>query len=119
MSVQVTNEDRMRLHQNLVSCRRSLIDSQKLKKPNMEDSGFFRNTLRRLSTRKLDKFRAEALANEQGEVYKGFPHSFWAFSKSALSQTMSCMNDNEESQALEVFNLILTYSGLINATRGE
>ena len=49
---QVTNEDRMRLHQNLVNCRRALIDSGQLRKPTGEGAdggaGFFKNTLRRL-----------------------------------------------------------------------
>jgi hypothetical protein len=65
---QVTNEDRMRLHHNLVNCRRALIDAGQLKKPG-DDAGsganFFKNTLRRLSVRKMEKYRAEALANEQ------------------------------------------------------
>ena len=65
---QVTNEDRMRLHHNLVNCRRALIDCGQLKKPGDDAGGganFFKNTLRRLSVRKMEKYRAEALANEQ------------------------------------------------------
>ena len=116
---QVTNEDRMRLHQNLVNCRRALIDSQQLKKPIDDGTGFFKNTLRRLSTKKMDKLRAEALANEQGEVYKGHSHAFWAFTKTSMSQTLSVMADNDEQQALEVFNLILTYAGLSAANKGS
>ena len=59
----------MRLHHNLVNCRRALIDSNQLKKPGDEAGGakFFKNTLRRLSVRKMEKYRAEALANEQVE----------------------------------------------------
>ena len=49
----------------------------------------------------------------QGEVYKGFSHAFWAFNKGSMSQTISIMeSETEEVQALEVFNLILTYAGL-------
>jgi len=57
----------MRLHHNLVNCRRALIDAGQLKKPGDEAGGakFFKNTLRRLSVRKMEKYRAEALANEQ------------------------------------------------------
>jgi hypothetical protein len=59
----------MRLHHNLVNCRRALIDCGQLKKPGDEAGGgganFFKNTLRRLSVRKMEKYRAEALANEQ------------------------------------------------------
>lgn len=116
---QITNEDRMRLHQNLVNCRRALIEQNLVKKPldgGGDGSNFFKNTLRRLSVKKMEKFRAEALANEQGEVYKGFTHIYWAFSKATMSQTLSSMTEGDEQQALEVFHLILTYAGLMQNT---
>ena len=115
----MTNEDRLRLHQNLVNCRRNLIDSQSLRKPLDDGAGghnFFKNTLRRTSGKKLDKYRAEALVNEQGETYNGHSHAYWAFCKVALAQTLLHMNELDEMQALEVFNLILTYAGLIIPT---
>jgi hypothetical protein len=60
----------MRLHHNLVNCRRALIDAGQLKKPGDDAGGakFFKNTLRRLSVRKMEKYRAEALANEQVRI---------------------------------------------------
>ena len=119
---QVTNEDRLRLHQNLVNCRRNLIDSQSLRKPLDDGAGghnFFKNTLRRMSGKKLDKYRAEALANEQGETYKGHSHAYWAFCKVPLAQTLLIMNELDEMQALEVFNLILMYAGLIQTNKGN
>ena len=63
---QITNEDRQRLNGHLVNCRRSLVDSNLLRKP-IDDGGkgFIKNTLRKLSARKLEKLRAEALTNEQ------------------------------------------------------
>jgi hypothetical protein len=63
---QITNEDRQRLNGHLVNCRRSLVDSNLLRKP-LDDGGkgFIKNTLRKLSARKLEKLRAEALTNEQ------------------------------------------------------
>ena len=54
----------------------------------------------------------------QGEVYKGFAHAYWAFSRSPLPQTLSLMADADEQQATEVFHLILTYAGLIVANKG-
>jgi hypothetical protein len=76
IDLKVTNEDRMRLHHNLVNCRRALIDCGQLKKPGDEAGGgganFFKNTLRRLSVRKMEKYRAEALANEQVNLYSYF-----------------------------------------------
>ena len=79
---------------------------------------FFKNTLRRMSGKKLDKYRAEALANEQGETYKGHSHAYWAFCKVALAQTLLNMSEGDELQALEVFNLILTYAGLLQTNKG-
>ena len=120
--IQITNEDRLRLHQNLVNCRRNLIDSNSLKKPLDDGAGgqnFFKNTLRKMSGKKLDKYRAEALANEQGETYNGHSHAYWAFCKVALAQTLLYMNELDEMQALEVFNLILTYAGLVQTNKGR
>lgn len=116
---QITNEDRQRLNNQVVTCRRSLIESNFLKKPVDDGKGFIKNTLRKLSAKKLEKLRAEALTNEQGEVYKGFPHTFWAFFKSTLTQTLSIMAEQDEQAALQIFNLILTYAGLIVASKDE
>ena len=71
-----------------------------------------------MSGKKLDKYRAEALVNEQGETYNGHSHAYWAFCKVTLAQTLLHMNELDELQALEVFNLILTYAGLIIPTKG-
>ena len=116
---QITNEDRLRLNTQMVSCRRALIDQQSLRKPADEGKGFLKNTLRKLSTRKLEKLRAEALTNEQGEVYKGFPHTYWAFTKALLATTLTIMGEQDEAAAIEVFSLILTYSGLVTATNPD
>ena len=70
-----------------------------------------------LSAKKLEKLRAEAITNYQGEVYKGFPHTYRAFSTNILSQTLTTMPETEEAEALEIFSLILTYSGLSPSTR--
>ncbi|TRY72029.1 hypothetical protein TCAL_01120 [Tigriopus californicus] len=116
---QVTNEDRMRLHQNLVQCRRALVDSDLLKKPTDETGNFFKSTLRRLSVKKMEKYRAEALANEQGEIYKGYSHVYWAFTKGGMTQTLAKMVEQDETQALEVFQLILTYAGLLQPNKDD
>ena len=115
---QITNEDRMRLHNQVINCRRALVETNILKKPADDGKGFLKNTLRKLSARKLEKLRAEALTNEQGEVYKGFPHTYWAFSKNILTQTLTNSPDIEE-EALEIFGLILTYSGLFPTNKDD
>jgi len=116
---QITNEDRQRLSNQLVNCRRALIESNLLRKPVDDGKGFIKNTLRKLSAKKLEKLRAEALTNEQGEVYKGYTHTFWAFCKAMLGQTLSIMTEQDEAAALQIFNLILTYAGLILVTKEE
>ena len=116
---QVTNEDRLRLHGNLVNCRRALIEQNLLKKPLDADShsnNFFKNTLRKLSAKKMEKLRAEAM---EQEVYKGFGHAYWAFTKSDMTQTLSETTETDENQACEVFHLILTYAGLMQKPEVE
>lgn len=110
----ITNEDRVRLHHNLVVCRRHLVDTELLRKPQDPSGGFLRNTLRRLSKHRLEKLRAEhgSPVHDHGETYKGFPHAYWAFSRQALPQSLSKLPDQEEQAMLQVFNSILTYAGL-------
>ncbi|XP_062560255.1 unconventional myosin heavy chain 6 [Armigeres subalbatus] len=110
----ITNEDRVRLHHNVVVCRRHLVDAEILRKPQDPSGGFLRNTLRRLSKHRLEKLRAEhgSSAHDHGETYKGFPHGYWAFSRQALPQSMSKLPDQEEQSMVQVFNSILTYAGL-------
>ncbi|XP_037950107.1 myosin-VIIa isoform X2 [Teleopsis dalmanni] len=112
----VTPEDRSRLYQNVILCRRQLIDLEVVKKPH-ETGGFLRNTLRRLSKHRLEKLRAEQRNSlqEHGETYKGFSHSFWAFSRQPLPQCLSKLSDQEESIMLQIFQTILTYAGLGNS----
>jgi hypothetical protein len=51
---------------------------------------------------------------EQGEAYKGFPHTYWAFTKGTLTQTLTLMGVEEDEQsAIQIFGLILTYAGLM------
>uniref|UniRef100_A0A336N0C3 CSON009847 protein n=1 Tax=Culicoides sonorensis TaxID=179676 RepID=A0A336N0C3_CULSO len=116
----ITNEDRVRLHHNIVVCRRHLVDSELLRKPMDLSGGFLRNTLRRLSKHRLEKLRAEHgsyTAQDHGETYKGFPHAYWAFSRQPLPQSLSKLPDQEEQAMLQVFQSILTYAGL--GTNGE
>jgi hypothetical protein len=110
----ITNEDRVRLHHNIVVCRRQLIDTELLRKPHDLSGGFLRNTLRRLSKHRLEKLRAEGGNSiaEHGETYKGFPHAYWAFSRQSLPVSLTKLPDQEEQAMLHVFGSILTYAGL-------
>lgn len=111
----ITNEDRVRLHHNIVVCRRQLVDTELLRKPQDPSGGFLRNTLRRLSKHRLEKLRAEhgnSMHHDHGETYKGFPHAYWAFSRQPLLQSLTKLPDQEEQAMLQVFQSILTYAGL-------
>ncbi|KAG7202639.1 hypothetical protein KM043_009818 [Ampulex compressa] len=109
----ITNEDRIRLYHNLVNCRRTLVDSEILRKPQDSGGGFLRNTLRRLSKHRIEKLRQEhGSATDHGETYKGFPYAYWAFSRQAIPQSLSKLPDPDEQMSLSVFQLILTYAGL-------
>ena len=60
---QITNEDRMRLHNQVINCRRGLVETNILKKPADDGKSFLKNTLRKMSAKKLEKLRAEAPIN--------------------------------------------------------
>ncbi|XP_043863729.1 myosin-I heavy chain isoform X3 [Drosophila mojavensis] len=109
----ITNEDRTRLYQNVIICRRQLIDLNIVRKPH-ESGGFLRNTLRRLSKHRIEKLRAEQRTSPQdhGETYKGFSHSFWAFSKQQLTFCLSSLTDQDETTMVQIFDSILQFSGL-------
>ncbi|XP_060665378.1 LOW QUALITY PROTEIN: myosin-VIIa [Drosophila nasuta] len=114
----ITSEDRSRLYQNVIICRRQLIDLSIVRKP-QESGGFLRNTLRRLSKHRIEKLRSEQRSNPQdhGETYKGFSHAFWAFSKQQISSCLSSLCDQDEAIMIQVFDSILQFSGL--GTCGE
>ncbi|KAF4519962.1 hypothetical protein B566_EDAN005462 [Ephemera danica] len=70
-----------------------------------------------LSKHRLEKLRHEHGGNvsgEMGDTYRGFPYGYWAFSRTALTQSLSKLPDTEETMAIQVFNTILTYAGLGN-----
>lgn len=107
----MTNEDRMRIHHNLVNCRRAMIDHDILRKPVESGGSFLKNTLRRLSKNKLDKLRQEH-GGDTNETYKGFHYGFWAFTRQMLPQSISRLPEPEEQIMLQVFQIMLTYAGL-------
>ncbi|XP_046687918.1 unconventional myosin-VIIa isoform X2 [Homalodisca vitripennis] len=106
----ITNEDRIRLYHNVVNCRRALVDSETLRKPQETSGGFIRNTLRRLSRHGLEKLRADY--GGVSEVYKGFSLSYWAFGRQPMTQSLGKMPEPEEQIAIQMYQIILTYAGL-------
>lgn len=109
--LKMTLEDRMKLHHDVVNCRRMLIESNIMRKPSEEHPGFLRNTLRRLNRSKVDKLRQDYGELEEG--FKHFSHSFWAYTKTPMMNSILVISDVElETTAVNNFAAILAYSGL-------
>lgn len=111
--LKMTLEDRMKLHHDVVNCRRVLIDSNIMRKPLDESRGLIRNTLRRLNRVRLDKLKQEFGSEFDEAFFRHFPHSFWAYTKSPTQNSILVISDGElEAMAVNNFNAILAYSGL-------
>jgi len=66
-----------------------------------------------LSKHRLEKLRLDnGGSGDSGETYKGFPYTYWAFSRQPIAQSLSKLPEGEETLGLQVFNTILTYAGL-------
>ncbi|XP_053210352.1 myosin-I heavy chain-like isoform X2 [Panonychus citri] len=105
-------EDRMKYHQEVMNSRKVLIDSGILRKSIEGNLGFVRNTLRKLNKVRMDKIKMEFGGEFEAECFKHYPHSFWAYSKSTLQNSILVISDPDlESTSINNFNAILTYSG--------
>ncbi|XP_037081174.1 LOW QUALITY PROTEIN: unconventional myosin-X-like, partial [Pollicipes pollicipes] len=116
----ITNDDRIRLHYNVVQCRRNLVDADMMRKPvDLATSNFFKNTLRRFNKAKLEKLRQTAPSGGSGDgtdAYKGFDRVFWGFSRQPISQGLSRIAEPEvEETAVQIFQAVLMFSGLVHS----
>ncbi|CAN7994896.1 unnamed protein product, partial [Ixodes hexagonus] len=103
-------EDRVKLHQEVMNCRRTLVDSGLLNKPEAATLGLFKSTLRKLNRNRLEKLRQEY----GSEGYKSYQHTYWAFSKNAIGQSFLVMAEPQvETTACKLFTSILIFSGLL------
>lgn len=104
--------ERSRLAAALRSARRALVDSGMLRRPTEATTGnFLRNTLRRLSKHRLEKFRLDIAAESQGESYKNFPPGYWCWSRT-LPHSLTKLNEAEEVAAMQIFKDIMSHAGL-------
>lgn len=109
----MTLEDRMRLHHDVINCRKILINSNIMRKPLEENLGILRNTLRKLNRTKIEKLKQEYGNDINEGFFRNFPHSFWAYTKSPMQNSILVISDPElEATAVNNFNAILKYSGL-------
>ncbi|XP_050664126.1 myosin-I heavy chain [Leptidea sinapis] len=103
--------ERARLAAALRSARRALVDGGLLRRaPDLSAAGFLRNTLRRLSKHRVERVRLE-LTGEQGESYKGFPSSYWCWSRT-LPHSLTKLNEAEDVAAMQIFKDIMSHAGL-------
>jgi len=110
-------EDRIKFHQEVINCRKVLVESGVLRKSPEENLGFVRNTLRRFNRARGDKIKLEYPGELDSELFRHFPYSFWAFTKLPLQSSIMVISDIElESASITNFNAILAYSGLTFAT---
>lgn len=110
--LKLTFEDRQKLYRDVINCRHILVDSGLMRKPQEENIGLFRSTLRKLNRNRLDKLRQEY--GETEENYKSFRHSHWAFSKIGIQHSLSVIPESDvEDAATHIFSSILAYSGLL------
>ncbi|OQR67364.1 myosin-VIIa-like [Tropilaelaps mercedesae] len=106
-------EDRMKLHQEVLKCRKNVVDTGLLNKPIDQESGnIFKNTLRKFhkGATKYSTLRQEYAA----EGYKSYGHEYWAFSRVPITHALLVISDPElEGTARRLFSCILIFSGLL------
>lgn len=125
-------EDRIKYHQDLMNCRKILIESGRLRRePSAEgdtsSSSFpwFFSTLRGKKNKKNSdspngsvSSTTAALLLKAGkkfdaEVFKHFPQSYWSYTKLPIHNSLMVISDPEqESDSVNNFNLLLEYSGV-------
>lgn len=115
---QITNEDRFRLYQNLINCRKLLIENGLLKKAkeNYNLQVKLKSTLRRLSKSKLNEHwhRQFVRRFEQFEYETDFPVEYFSYSKYPISSSLTAL-DNEEDNlvSIVIFQMLLQFSGVM------
>ncbi|KAL4238111.1 hypothetical protein ACF0H5_002823 [Mactra antiquata] len=111
--MKMTDEEKLKLYEDLVRARRSLSETRLLHRPIQDrDTSFFKNTLRRITKSKMERLRSCYTGGNIGM----FDVSYWSYSKVALKQSLTAMQDQAmEELALKIFNSILIYSGIIES----
>ncbi|KAH9515344.1 hypothetical protein Btru_014195 [Bulinus truncatus] len=108
--MKMSDEDKLKLYEELVRCRKALSETRLLQRPAQEfGSGFLRNTLRRLTKSKLDKLRSLS----SSDASTNFGLDFWSYTKTAIKQSLTIIHDPSlEESAVKMFCQILIYAGI-------
>ena len=117
--LKMTLEDRLRLHTEVINCRRALVVANIMRKPAAENTGKWKTTLRRLSRNKTKTNSSNCnqinidddYTND--EVLRNYTRQFWAYIKEPLTSSLLVISDPDlEGSAVTMFEQILSYSGL-------
>ncbi|KAH9518288.1 TRAFAC class myosin-kinesin ATPase super [Dermatophagoides farinae] len=118
--LKMTLEDRLRLHTEVINCRRALVTANIMRKPAAEHQTKWRTTLRRLgrsskSNSKNNQINLDDDDYSHDEILRNYPRPFWAYIKEPLVSSLLVISDPDlEAAAVTMFEQILSYSGLRN-----
>ncbi|XP_062572386.1 myosin-I heavy chain-like isoform X2 [Saccostrea cucullata] len=108
----MTDDEKLKLYEELVRCRRALSDSRLLRPAQAHHhANFLKQSIRRLTKSKMERLRSSTMAIGQFDV------SYWSFSKSCIKQALTILDPQMEEQAIKMFSSILIYSGLEEPAR--
>ncbi|XP_076097464.1 myosin-VIIa-like isoform X5 [Mytilus galloprovincialis] len=123
----MTDEEKLKLYEEIVRCRRALSDSRLLQKPTGHgNAGFLRQSIRRLNCMagifrltksKMERMRKSTIGGGSGN----FDDSYWSYSKSCIKHplTVSLTDPQMEEKAIRMFHCILMYCGVEEAGKGD
>ncbi|BFZ12100.1 hypothetical protein BsWGS_15138 [Bradybaena similaris] len=111
--LKMTDEEKLKLYDKLIRCRKALVESRFLQRPVQESgSNFLRNTLRRLTKTKMDRLRTLSAS----DANTNFNVDYWSYSKTPIKQSLTVIYDPSiEEAAVKMFVQILMYTGIQEA----
>eukprot|EP00118_Oscarella_pearsei_P025077 m.307450 g.307450 ORF g.307450 m.307450 type:complete len:2013 (+) comp42307_c0_seq1:102-6140(+) len=109
----VTEEERMKVWEEVRMARKQLADHNLLRRPTDSSGGFLTTTLRRYNKAKLERLQKQ---KEEKDFEKVFKQNYWSYSKSRLSQPLSMVvGDEMEDIACKMFASLQLYAGITNS----
>ena len=110
--IRVTDEERAKLWQDILGCRKALAVDHKMLQEPPETGNFLTTTLRRYNKARLERINK---AREEKDFEKIFKQSFWSYSKSPLKLPLTVLEGEPggemEETALKLFYTILQHAG--------
>ncbi|ELU17223.1 hypothetical protein CAPTEDRAFT_210514 [Capitella teleta] len=107
--------DWLKLYEDILCCRRKLLESQVVRRQSQEGLGLFRSALNKLSGRNCSSSTSSSGGHEDPgeELSEG---SIWSFTKTPFKTSLSTFTSPELTDvAARMFNSTLVYTGLESA----